>query len=366
MADCNKIAIIGSGIFGLSVAEKLVNLNTKIDIYEKNKEILGGATKNNLNRIHQGFHYPRSKKTINQSIKNYKIFVKKYHQFIKKKLKSYYLISSINSKINLIKFLKVAHSIPFLSKKININKFPTMLKNIEGGILTNELIYDWNLMKKYFNKIIKKKNINIYLNHEVKNLNNDNLLTIYNNSKRSLKKYDFVIDCSYTDQNKFKKQLGIIPKKKIFQKTLVLEVKLENFKKIGVAVMDGEFVSLLPKGNSNNFLLYDVKNSIIKKKISKVYPSSFKKKISSKKINSNSLKIIRKFKYFFPELKIKEIISFKISDRVLNITKNDSRTTNVEFYKNRVFFVNQGKTDHCIEVSENIYKKIKKFNEKKK
>ena len=57
-----------------------------------------------------------------------------------------------------------------------------------------------------------------------------------------------------------------------------------------------------------------------------------------------------------------KIISHRISDRVLEFDKSDRRLTNLKIYKNSVFFVNQGKTDHCIEVADNIFKKIKKLN----
>ena len=46
-----KVAIVGAGLFGLSIAEKLAKLNVDIDIYEKNRKILLGASGNNLNRI---------------------------------------------------------------------------------------------------------------------------------------------------------------------------------------------------------------------------------------------------------------------------------------------------------------------------
>ena len=60
-----KIAIIGSGFFGSTIALKL-SKSHKVDLYEKEKDILNGASKINQFRFHLGFHYPRSKKTINE------------------------------------------------------------------------------------------------------------------------------------------------------------------------------------------------------------------------------------------------------------------------------------------------------------
>jgi hypothetical protein len=363
MAESKKIAIIGAGIFGLAIAEKLQKLNYQIDIFEKNKNILSGASRNNLNRIHQGFHYPRSMTTINQSSANYKIFIKKFKFFVKNKQMSYYLIAKNGSKVSLDKYLKIIKNIPYFSEEVSTEQIPIKTSNILGGIITHEKIYDWQSMEKYFKNNLKD-NINFLFNEYVHSINKNNTLTIKKQKKYiDTPKYQFIIDCSYSKQNNFKRNLGIPLKKKIFQKTLILELQFKNCPDIGAAVMDGKFVSFLPKGKSKNvFLLYDVSHSILKRKISFLYPKNFKNKISNKKIVSAKKKIIKKLNFFFPEIEIKKILNYRISDRVLDLSRNDQRLTNVKFWKNSVFFVNQGKTDHCIEVAENIYTKIKKFN----
>ena len=61
-----KIAIIGAGWFGCHIALEILKLNKfKIQIFERNKDIFNGASSNNQNRLHLGFHYPRSKKIFN-------------------------------------------------------------------------------------------------------------------------------------------------------------------------------------------------------------------------------------------------------------------------------------------------------------
>ena len=60
-----KIAIIGSGFFGVTLA-LILSKNHKIDLFEKKKTILNGASKANQMRFHRGYHYPRSIKTLNE------------------------------------------------------------------------------------------------------------------------------------------------------------------------------------------------------------------------------------------------------------------------------------------------------------
>ncbi len=366
MAVSKKIAIIGSGIFGLAIAEQLSSKKYHIDIYEKEKKILLGASKNNLNRIHQGFHYPRSSKTIKQSSKNYLKFIKKYKKFIKKKQDSFYLIANKNSKTNLNKFIRITKKIPYFSKQIKLNKFPIKIKNVDGGIKTNELIYDWNLMEKYFLKIIKKNNLNLLLNTKVLKFNSKNILysVNLNNKKKRSSYYDYIIDCSYIFQNHFKKALKLPLKKKIYQKTIILEVVFDNCPDIGVAIMDGNFISFLPKGYTNKFLIYDVKHSVLKKNINKIYPPSFNSPIPKKIKKISEKNILKNLNYFFPNLSVKKLVSYKISDRVFDISKNDQRLSKVQVYKDKIFFVEQGKTDHCIETASIILKKISQYEKK--
>ena len=60
-----KIAIIGSGFFGLSLAIKL-SKKFKVDVYEKRRSPLQGASRANQLRYHLGYHYPRSQKTLKE------------------------------------------------------------------------------------------------------------------------------------------------------------------------------------------------------------------------------------------------------------------------------------------------------------
>jgi L-2-hydroxyglutarate oxidase LhgO len=55
-----KIAVIGAGWFGCHIAYQLIKKNYSVKIYEERNDIFCGASGNNQNRLHLGFHYPRS------------------------------------------------------------------------------------------------------------------------------------------------------------------------------------------------------------------------------------------------------------------------------------------------------------------
>ena len=79
-----SICIIGGGFYGCYIAKKIKEnfKNIDIEIYEKNSSLINEAGKNNQYRLHKGFHYPRSKKTILQTKFGSKLFEKEFKNFI--------------------------------------------------------------------------------------------------------------------------------------------------------------------------------------------------------------------------------------------------------------------------------------------
>ena len=54
-----NIVVIGCGIFGAEIALKVSSMGLSVKVFEANDDILLGASMNNQNRLHLGFHYPR-------------------------------------------------------------------------------------------------------------------------------------------------------------------------------------------------------------------------------------------------------------------------------------------------------------------
>ena len=91
-----KIAIVGSGFFGIASALILSKKN-KIHIFEKKGTILCGASRANQMRYHKGYHYPRSEKTVNEISKTNKDF-EKYFKYSIYNTQNYYGISKKKNK----------------------------------------------------------------------------------------------------------------------------------------------------------------------------------------------------------------------------------------------------------------------------
>ena len=68
-----KIAVVGGGLFGVTVSLKLSEFYD-VTIIESNPTIMENASKCNHNRLHFGYHYPRSYKTAKQTLDGYNLF----------------------------------------------------------------------------------------------------------------------------------------------------------------------------------------------------------------------------------------------------------------------------------------------------
>ena len=169
MSKIFKIAIIGGGWFGCHVGneiKKTFKKKIEFTIFDEKKDIFNGASGYNQNRLHLGFHYPRSKKTRIQSKVGFYKFIKKYPKFSKEIKNNIYAISS--SKKTYINFKQYCNSLNSTKLKYSIhNKNDFNLRNVEGIISCKERQVSTDVAKSYFKKRLKD---NLVLNFKVKKL----------------------------------------------------------------------------------------------------------------------------------------------------------------------------------------------------
>ena len=84
-----RFAIIGAGFFGLSIAIKIKEKypNSIVSIFEREKDILMGASGKNQFRCHLGYHYPRSENTIEECKTSFEEFNKYFFWMLYKQQK---------------------------------------------------------------------------------------------------------------------------------------------------------------------------------------------------------------------------------------------------------------------------------------
>ncbi len=354
-----RIAIVGAGLFGITIYLMLKEKGYDCTLFEKKKNILEGASTNNLNRVHFGYHYPRDYETARQSTKGYVTFKKFYSSAIIDNFDNYYFIAN-SSKVSFKKYINFCRNNKLKFDEVDLKKFVLKNQNLQGGIKVKEPIYDWSKIKKNISKKLKFiKNKNIKFNEEVKNIIFKKKYLLKTNKNNY--EFDTVIDASYEGSNRIS---GKISKKKkfVYQKVIVYEFVLKNLNKMGLALMDGRFFSYLPKGETNKHILYHVKHSVLKRTISKDFPLKWNNEIISKKQIKESInKILDHINYYFPDLKIKLTKKYFISPRVfmVNKEKTDKRVSKIIKLRKGYYKIFSAKVDHCVDIAKQILQSLK-------
>ncbi len=341
-----KIAIIGAGWFGCYIAVDLMNCGYEVDIFEKEKKIFKGASGYNQNRLHQGFHYPRSYKTIKESQNGYKKFVKTFPKLLKKIKKNLYVIA--DDKKNLIDFDIYKQILKSNKLKFQVEKKNYGLKKYSGIISCNEKLIDTKKAIDFFSDKIKN---NIKFNFNVKKIIKKRNSFFIDN----LHKYDFVINCSW--QTSF-------PSKKInytYEACLFFLYTCKEISHPAITIMDGPFITLYPQ-DKKIFTLYSVKHTRLKKFKNFDNCSSYLKKIKQKKIiNKYKFKHEEQIKRYYPDFN-KKFKYYKpvITYRTIVDTANAERSSKV-LCNGKFINLLSGKIDHIFESSEEVKKCLKKY-----
>ncbi len=345
-----KIAIIGVGLYGAYIANELCkNKKFNLDLYDKRKKILDSTAKKNQYRLHTGYHYPRSKETILQTIKGFKIFKKKFNKYLYFPKKNYYLIHK-NSWISFSKYQNIFNNLNLKFSTIKKNNYSKYLNTdkILGGINTEEGVILIDKLILNLKKNLKSKT-NIYLNQKIEKIDNSKGLVFLD--KKKFKKYDYIINTTYENPN-----LGLTKNKFKLKYELTGMVKISKpFKEqLGITIMDGPFCSLYPQ-NKKVCTVSSVKYTPIFKS------NSFKKinekvKILNKdKVKNKILKHVSEYiKFNNKNMKSSLILSHKVK---LRNDKNDLRTSSVK-YENKLISILCGKIDAAPVIFNEIKKKI--------
>jgi D-amino-acid oxidase len=346
-----KIAIVGGGIFGTTLA-LVLSPKYNVTLFEITNDVLTGATKKNQMRFHMGYHYPRSELTVKEINFSISSFLKLYGANILGKTKNFYFISNKDSKTNFKKYIN------FLKKnKLSYRILNSFFQspNISKPILTEEKTLNFFKLKKIILKFLKIKKVNIKFNTSI--------------NKDTYANYDKFILCAYSNNNEVLKQLGYKSFKKYkFELVEKIIIKLpaihENKSYI---VLDGKFCCVDPYLDTGFHLLSDNKNSKIEI-IENIFPtfknkkSRFLKKGIIKNVKySRFRKFINHSSAYLPFLKeAKYIGSFFVTRCIqINTEQKDHRNSVVEFYdKKKIITILSGKWNTAVFWANNIKKLI--------
>lgn len=236
-----KVAVIGTGIFGITSALKLDD-SFNVTLFEKSSDILQSASSINQYRLHRGYHYPRSVDTAISAKHGTETFLKEYPCELDSS-NQYYGIASFGSKVNSEEYESFMSGLGLNYTKVKsdlvIDTNVEKLYKVEEGLFDPKKLYD----------LCKSK------------LSNSNILVKYNTMFQRIDElqYDYVINAAYAGLNQNSEKQSDY-QFEICEKPLIKLPK--KFKGVGIVIMDGPFTCIDPYSDTNYHVVGNVVHAI--------------------------------------------------------------------------------------------------------
>jgi glycine/D-amino acid oxidase-like deaminating enzyme len=356
-----RVLVIGGGIFGLSTAIVLGEQGYKVTLIEKNYDVMQGASLVNQNRIHYGYHYPRSTATAEESLQGLKSFKEFYGESINGSFDKYYAIAKRGSHITSDEFVNFCSNVGLDLKEAWPEEKLLNRDMIDACWLTPEPIFDFHRLKQIaIYRISKLRNVRVIRNTKVLSYERQSDDSFNVNLTNGYKLHaDFVINTTYSGISDFAESVKGEPIKGKFQLCImpILEAEKEVAPPFGVTVMDGPFCSLMPKGfNKNHFILYHVVHSVVQQHVG--YHSVDWSPIDG----FAELDIMELSKSFFPILEELKLRDSWITSRIVlpDQELDDARPTFMMEHAPQIFSIFSGKLTTCVDAANKVLAEIQK------
>ncbi len=261
-----KVCVVGAGLFGSMAALKLANAGHQVDLLERDNGILQGASKNNHNRIHMGYHYLRSIQTARDSIQGLSSFSETFRDALRPELPNYYAIAAENSKTSPERFEEFCQIVRIRFRR----EFPPAQlldpKRLAACYCVPEPVFDYFSVRATMLKLLSDSTVNVHLRTSLQKVDRKND-QFHVTTTGFAQPYDCLINASYSSINQVNEMVGATLRTYRYE-DVVIPVFRYDYAPFGLTVMDGPFCSVMPRGfRAGEFLLYHVKHSVLRSKL---------------------------------------------------------------------------------------------------
>lgn len=240
--------ILGAGIYGLYAAIRSLEKGLNVLVIEHDKTHFSRGTYINQARVHNGYHYPRSRSTAVKSRDYFDKFVKDYPEAINQTFRKVYAISNDFSWTSGEQFEKFCldNKIPFspISESLFFTNGTT-----DGVYDTLEYSFDAKVIGKLMmDKCLSYKNFEIVYNQTIESITNKD--AFYNiKTQENEFKTEFLLNATYASTNQVLRLLNLPSLNIKYELCEIILCKVsDNIKDVGITVMDGPFFSMMPFG----------------------------------------------------------------------------------------------------------------------
>ncbi|WP_028595322.1 FAD-dependent oxidoreductase [Paenibacillus assamensis] len=251
--------IFGAGIYGLFAAKHLADKGLHVALIEIDSGALQRASYINQARVHNGYHYPRSVSTAIKSAKYYDRFNNDFSFALNNKFKKVYAISANDSLTNAEQFVKFCEYINIPAEEINSNKYFNK-GSVEATFETAEYSYDAKMIRDwYMESLSGYKHVDLLFSMKLDKVSKNDVEFVMTFENDMCIKTSKVLNATYSSINQLNKKFGyeLFNTKYEICEVILADVS-SNLKDVGITIMDGPFLSVMPFGLTGNHSLTSV------------------------------------------------------------------------------------------------------------
>jgi hypothetical protein len=220
------VLIVGAGWYGCHLASVLLKRGCTITIVDKSNTIFSGSSSKNQNRLHLGYHYPRSPETIYECQIGYTKFKQTYRSICTSSIpNNTYLLASQRSQTDASTFGALFDQKPVPSP------LPFCIQNVESDTYVVD--------EEYIDHVKAAAHFQTVLGRHFRCIDDHSAFASIEAIESALgEPYDYVLNCTYN-------QLEPIDYEH-YELFLTLLYEIPALPTFACTIMDGPFYSLYP------------------------------------------------------------------------------------------------------------------------
>ncbi len=241
-----RLGVVGAGWFGAFLAKHLIESGHVVTLYER-RSLFAEASGNNQDRLHVGFHYPRSAKTRAEIRHCYDQFLAAFPTVEVKD--NIYAVAGTSS-IDFGTYLAIMRSEGLEFEVVNPSDFG--LRNVEGAIRTRERVVCTGACVNILRKVVESSTVFEEASSVVQG---DGEVAV--RSTNGVSYYDAVLNCTNL-------RLGDAKLPVYFEAAMSLEV-CGPANHHSFTIMDGQFPTLLATPSPRVYTVSHVRHTAVAK-----------------------------------------------------------------------------------------------------
>lgn len=224
-----RVLILGAGWYGCHAAAYLLRAGVDVHLVDQTDAFLQGASSRNQNRLHLGFHYPRSARTRSECARGFHRMLAEYPGITHRVPNNLYLIAR-ESRVDADTYLKTLGANPLSTRDYGL---PLAVRDaaVQGAARTDERMVDPDAARLHFEGLLAGRLLRF---------RPDALQVTPCSVRYGMLAFDCLVDCTYGQWD--------APQEVYYELCLTLLYRYtgHGVPDFGVTVMDGPFFSLYP------------------------------------------------------------------------------------------------------------------------